>query len=66
MSDDHTNLDDDNIVTAAAARGTILLTLRNVVPYTSWYVKQLFTDVCSRCMYTVTECLVFMSGTYLD
>jgi 25S rRNA (uracil2634-N3)-methyltransferase len=33
---DSTNLEDSNIAQAAACRGTILITLRNVVPYTQW------------------------------
>jgi len=39
--DDNTNLDDTNIVRPVACRGTILVTLRNVVPYTQWDVPRL-------------------------
>ncbi|KAF7347507.1 25S rRNA (Uridine-N(3))-methyltransferase [Mycena venus] len=38
---DNTNVDDDDIVKPVACRGTILITLRNVVPYTQWDVPRL-------------------------
>ncbi|KAF8215780.1 hypothetical protein K438DRAFT_1560423 [Mycena galopus ATCC 62051] len=41
MDEEHANLENDNIVTAAACRGTILITLRNVVPYTQWDIPRL-------------------------
>ncbi|KAJ7269349.1 hypothetical protein B0H12DRAFT_33722 [Mycena haematopus] len=39
--EDRKNLEDDNIVRPVASRGTILVTLRNVVPYTQWDVPRL-------------------------
>ncbi|KAF7337571.1 DUF2431 domain-containing protein [Mycena sanguinolenta] len=39
--DEDMNPLDDNVVRSVASRGTILITLRNVVPYTQWDVPRL-------------------------
>ncbi|KAJ7024380.1 hypothetical protein C8F04DRAFT_1401171 [Mycena alexandri] len=38
---DNLDLEDENIIQPVACRGTVLVTLRNVVPYTQWDVPRL-------------------------
>lgn len=61
VSDEEMGAMSKDVPTNNGTRGTVLITLRNVAPYTEWYSFIRFLD-CNK----LTKILSFITGTFLN